>query len=131
MKRYSAFAAFLMFAAVAVFVAPAQAQGPVTAAEVTAPIVIRTLAPKKVSTPSTPGSWMKAEVLHADSNSIVVSEQGNERVMHTFTYNDSVKARMRKIVDNGGYQYGDKIKIKYTPGTTVALKIHGKPSKAS
>jgi hypothetical protein len=131
MKRYCAFAAFLVFATAAVSVAPAQAQGPVTAAEVAAPIVVHVLAPKKISTPSTPGSWMKAEVLHADANSIVVSEQGNERVMHTFTYNDSVKTRMRKIVDNGGYQYGDKIKIKYTPGTTVALKIHGKPTKAS
>jgi hypothetical protein len=129
MKRTSAFAAFLVFAAVAVSVAPVQAQGPITAAEVAAPIVIHVLTPKKTTTAS--GNWMKAEVLHADGNSIVVSEDGNERVMHTFTYNDSVKTKMRKIVDNGGYQYGDKIKIKYTPGTTVALKIHGKPSKAS
>jgi hypothetical protein len=128
MKRSSVFAGFLVLAAIAISVAPAQAQGPVTAAEIAAPIIIHTLTPKRTSTS---GGWMKAEVLHADGNSIVVSEQGNERVMHTFTFNDNVKAKMRKIVDNGGYQYGDKIKIKYAAGTTVALKIHGKPSKAS
>jgi hypothetical protein len=36
---------------------------------------------------------------------------------------------MQKILDAGGYQYGDKVEILYTPGSTVALRIQGKPSK--
>jgi hypothetical protein len=127
MKFNRAIAALTLLAAMTVSAVPARAQV-AEAAAVAAPIVVHTLTPKKKA-PS--GTWLKAEVLHADDNSMVVSEQGNERVIHTFTYSDSVKAKMRKIVDNGNYQYGDKIKIQYTPGQTVALKIHGKPSKSS
>ncbi|HEY6464715.1 MAG TPA: hypothetical protein VIY69_01910 [Candidatus Acidoferrales bacterium] len=128
MKKPIAFAA-LLFAALGIASAPAAAQDPVTAVAVAAPIIIHEITPKKSSkTPS--GTWMKVEFLHADDNSMVVSEQGNERMIHTFTYNANVKAKMQKIINAGGYQYGDKIKIRYTPGTTVALKIHGKPSKS-
>jgi hypothetical protein len=130
MKKSNTLPVLLVGAAMALCAGPAQSQGAATAAEVTAPIVVRVLTPKKA--PSTgSGTWMKAEILHADSNSMVVAEQGNQRVIHTFTYASQVQARMQKIISNGGYQYGDKIKIKYLPGSTVALKIHGKPSKAS
>jgi hypothetical protein len=37
---------------------------------------------------------------------------------------------MQKIADRGGYQYGDKVSILHDPGKTVALKVHGKPSKS-
>ncbi len=128
MKISTVFSASLLIAALAMGAAPARAQDPVsTAVAVTAPIVVHTIARKRAESHS--GTWMKAELLHADNNSMVVSEQGNERVIHTFTYSPEVKARMQKIMDSGGYQYGDKIKIRYTPGQTVALKIHGKPSK--
>jgi len=128
MKRTIAISVPLLLAALALTAAPAWSQ--TSNARVSAPIVVHTVAtPKTKSTTS--GTWMKAEFLHADGNSMVVSEQGNERVIHTFTYSDQVKAKMQKIIDAGGYQYGDKIKILYTPGSTVALKIHGKPSKSS
>ena len=132
MKRTIAIAVSLLFAALAMAAAPAMAQ--TSDAHVSAPIVVHTVngptSTKKSSTSSS-NAWMKAEFLHADGNSMVVSEQDNERVIHTFTYSDKVKAKMQKIIDAGGYQYGDKIKILYTPGNTVALKIHGKPSKSS
>jgi hypothetical protein len=127
MKKSIAFAAVIV-AAVGIAIAPARAQDPVTAVAVAAPIIIHEITAPKKKTPS--GTWMKVEFLHADNNSMVVSEQGNEREIHTFTYNANVKSKMQKIINGGGYQYGDKIKIKYTPGTTVALKLHGKPSKA-
>lgn len=73
---------------------------------------------------------MKAEVIHADSNSMVVREQQNGMMIHTFTYTPELQARMQKIGDSGGYQYGDQIKVLYQPGQTVALKVHGKPSKS-
>jgi hypothetical protein len=132
MNTYRTLAVVALASGLALAAAPARAQDPATAvaaAEIAAPIIVRTLTPKKTPTPS--GNWMKVEVLHADNNSMVVSEEGNERVIHTFTYADKVKAQMSKIITAGGYQYGDKIKIMYTPGTTVALKIHGKPSKSS
>jgi hypothetical protein len=130
MKFTRAIAAPAFLAALAIAAAPVRAQTPeAESTKVSAPIVVHTAPPPKTKTPS--GTWMKAEVLHADVNSITVSEQGNERMIHTFTYSDNVKTKMGKIVDKGNYQYGDKIKIQYTPGQTVALKIHGKPSKAS
>jgi len=76
-------------------------------------------------------SWMKAQVIHADSVSIIVHEIGNERMVHTFTYGANLKDKMQRIVDAGGYRSGDAVKILYKPDTTVALKIHGKPSKPS
>jgi hypothetical protein len=36
---------------------------------------------------------------------------------------------MQKIVDKGGYQYGDKVTIYYNPSTMQAMKVKGKPSK--
>jgi hypothetical protein len=132
MKVYRSIIGCFALAAIALFAASAKAQDPVTtgiaAANIAAPIVAHTIKPAKTSTS---GKWMKAEILHADQNSMVVSEQGNERMIHTFTYNDTVKTKMAKIIDKGGYQYGDKINVQYTPGSTVAVKIKGKPSKSS
>ena len=138
MKTYFTFAASLLLAFAALAVAPTKAQNGTAGTGITsgisAPIVVHqaptTTKPTKKSSSSS-NTWMKAEVLHSDGNSMVVAEQGNERVIHTFTYAGNVKPRMRKITDAGGYQYGDKIKILYAPGSTVALKIHGKPSKPS
>lgn len=73
--------------------------------------------------------WLRAEVIHADAITIIVREQANERMIHTFTYAPAIKDAMQKVLDAGGYQSGDKVKILYVPGQTVALKVHGKFSK--
>lgn len=132
MKTYFAFSACVFLASVAICSAPAQAQNG-SSSGITSPIVIHQAptSAKPTKKSSSSNTWLQAEVLHSDGNSMVVAEQGNERVIHTFTYATKVQTQMRRITDRGGYQYGDKIKILYTPGTTVALKIHGKPSKAS
>jgi hypothetical protein len=92
-----------------------------------APIVVRS------STPTAPapvkGNWLRAEVIHADSNSMVVREQGNGLMIHTFTYTPDLHAKMQKLLDQGGYQYGDKVQILYQHGQTVALRVRGRPSK--
>jgi hypothetical protein len=75
--------------------------------------------------------WLKAEVVQADRNSIVVREESNPLAIHTFTYGPGLKDRMEAIADQGGFQSGDKIRVLYKLGQTVALKIHGKPSKVS
>ena len=69
------------------------------------------------------------EVLHMLYNSIQVRSLVNEREIHTFLYSDQIRDSMQKLFDQGGYQYGDKVEIWYQPGTKVALKIKGKPSK--
>lgn len=125
MKSYSIFAALLL--GLVVF-----ASAPVARAQTAAPIpVIRTVNPAKPSSPKISQNWLKAEVVHADSNSIVVRELANERVLHSFTYSSQLKPRMEKIESSGGYHYGDKVKILCQPGGTVALKIHGKPSSGA
>jgi ribosomal protein L18 len=105
---------------------PARAQAPVIAA----PIIVKTI-DAVTSKPNTTakGEWLKGEVIHADAESIIVAEQANERMIHTFTVSPTLKDHMQAIVDRGGYQYGDKVKILHQPGQTVALKVSGKPSK--
>ncbi len=128
MKSYKNIAVWCVLAAgLAISVGPARAQ--VVESVVAAPIVtkvISTITPK--GTPKGT-SWLKAEVIFAGANSIVVREQANELVIHSFSFAPEVKDKMQAVVDKGGYQYGDKVNILYQPGQTVALRIHGKPSK--
>jgi hypothetical protein len=95
-----------------------------------APIVVRSSTKASKNAPGTK-AWLKAEIIHADAVSMVVREQGNEMMIHTFTYGPEIGDHMQQIVDAGGYQYGDKVKIQYVRGQTVALKIRGKPSNPS
>jgi hypothetical protein len=127
MTKARIFAGLVTAAAWAISAAPARAQAPVAAAAA-APIVSEVVS-TVVAKPKPKGEWMKAEVIHADSNSIVVSEQGNERTIHTFTFGPSLKDKMAAIANSGGYQYGDKVKIRYMQGETEALEIKGRPSK--
>jgi hypothetical protein len=92
--------------------------------DASAPIVVRKM------TTSAKGTWLKAEIIHADSNSMVVREQANGMMIHTFTYSADLQDKIQKLMDQGGYQYGDRVMIFYQPGQTVALRIFGKPSKA-
>ena len=69
------------------------------------------------------------EVLHMMTTGIQVRSLVNGLEIHTFTYSDQIRDPMLKLLDQGGYQYGDKVEIQYKPGTEIALKIKGKPSK--
>jgi hypothetical protein len=69
------------------------------------------------------------EVLHMTLTTIQVRSVARPREIHTFTYADSIRAKMQKLFDRGGYQYGDIVRIEYQPGAEIALKIKGKPSK--
>ena len=121
MKKSNVIAVFL--AALVLFSAVS------TRAQLNTPIVVK--APSlKIAKSTANGNWLKAEVIRADANSIIVREQDNGMMIHTFTYTPEVQAQMQKLLDQGGYQYGDKVKILYQPGQNVALKLRGKPSKA-
>lgn len=130
MKTYRLFAVALALAAALAIpagVARAQAAAAAAASVAAAPIirVVRAVAPK----PKPDGDWLKADVIHFDSHAIIVREAANERMIHTFSYASALQPKMQALEDKGGYQYGDRVKILYHPGATVALAIHGKPSK--
>jgi|HubBroStandDraft_6_1064221.scaffolds.fasta_scaffold472634_2 hypothetical protein len=129
MKKFRIFAPLIAPAALlAIFATPAHAQDPVTIATVAAPIVSEVISTVSAK-PKKQGEWLKAEVIHADSNSILIREQDNGMMIHSFTYAEPLKDKMTAILDKGGYQYGDKVKIRVKPGETQALEIKGKPSK--
>lgn len=88
----------------------------------TAPIVVKESPVKAV--------WLKAEVVHADSHTIIVRDEDNAMLIHTFTYSEKAQNKMNQILDNGGYQSGDKVRIRWMPGGSVALDIKGRPSPA-
>jgi hypothetical protein len=90
-----------------------------------APIIVK-LAPKPKQT-----GLQKYEgyIVHANIAQVTVRAKGNDLGIQTFPLNPDVAARMQKIVDNGGYQYGDKVTVYYDPTSRTAMKIKGKPSR--
>ncbi len=123
MKRFRLTAATGLALASMLVLAPAGAQ-----VNPSSSIVVKSPGPK-ASSANAKGNWLKAEVIHADSNSIIVREQDNGMMIHTFTYTPDLQPQMQKLMDQGGYQYGDKVRILYQHGQTVALKVRGKPSR--
>ena len=123
MKTLRIFAALALLAAGIAFTsAPAKAQDePVSPLNTNSPIVVKQKAAKPV--------WLKAEVIHADQLSLLVREEDNGLNIHTFTYSDKAREKIQAVLEAGGYQYGDKIQVRYMPGKTEALDIKGGPSK--
>jgi hypothetical protein len=120
MTRNKKFALLLVATcAICAVAAPARAQ--VTTAPVIKAKPMRTAEPKPAKT--------RFAVLHMMSTAIQVRSLVNEREIHTFTYSEQIRDQMQKLLDQGGYQYGDTVVIRYMPGTDVALQIKGKPSK--
>jgi hypothetical protein len=92
-----------------------------TTASTTSPITVKDRPAKPV--------WMKAEVVHADLHTIIVRERDNSMMIHTFTYSEKAQDKINQIVENGGYQVGDQVKVRWMPGGSEALDIKGRPSK--
>jgi len=91
-----------------------------------APIVAKVVQPKQKPTGT---QKFQGYVMHANVAQVTVRAKGNDMTIQTFPLSDAVAAKMQKIIDNGGYQYGDKITVYYDPQTHQALKIKGKPSR--
>lgn len=91
-----------------------------------APIVVKALTPKPK-----PTGLQKFEgyVVHANVAQVTVRAKGNDLGIQTFPLSQTVAAQMQKIVDQGGYQYGDKVTVYYDPTSLTAMKIKGKPSR--
>ena len=98
---------------------------PIIAAEA-APIVAKVLTPKPKNTGL---EKFEGYVMNANLAQITVRAKGNDLGIQTFALAQDVSAKMQKIIDKGGYQYGDRITVYYDPQTRQAVKIKGKPSK--
>jgi hypothetical protein len=112
------------------FAAPrAAAQDPILT-----PIIINELEPiiVKVLTPKPkPVGIEKFEGTIVNSNivQVTVRAKGNDQSIQTFALNQELSTKMQKIVDSGGYQYGDRVTIFYDTSSRTAVKIKGKPSR--
>jgi hypothetical protein len=109
----------------------AAAQDPILTPVVTSEVgsvVVKTITTKKTKAPS---GTQKFEGYFMNGNiaQVTLRAKGNDMAIQTFPLSQDVAAKMQKIVDKGGYQYGDKITVYYDPQTHQALKIKGKPSR--
>jgi hypothetical protein len=92
-----------------------------------APIVVKVLTPKPKIAPGL--EKFEGYIIHANIAQVTVRAKGNDLGIQTFALNQTVAAQMQRIVDQGGYQYGDKITVYYDPSSHTAVKIKGKPSR--
>ena len=123
-------ACLLTVAAAGLFCEPARAQAPVVVpiiVDTAAPIVVNAVKPAPKNTGL---SKFEGFVMNANNAQITVRAKGNDLGIRTFPLSEEMSVKMQKIVDKGGYQYGDKVTIYYEPSTSKAMKIKGKPSKA-
>jgi hypothetical protein len=120
----------LMLAVAGFFSQPAAAQGPATVpiivAETAAPIIVAAVKPKPKNTGL---DKFEGFVMHANNAQITVRAKGNDLAIRTFPLSQAASEKMQKIIDKGGYQYGDKVTVYYVPATSQAIKFKGKPSK--
>ncbi|PYU71731.1 MAG: hypothetical protein DMG52_21460 [Acidobacteria bacterium] len=132
MKRIVKIAAIglpLMLAEAGFFSLPAAAQVPVIVpivVDTAAPIIVAAVKPKPKPTGL---DKFEGFVMHANNAQITVRAKGNDMAIRTFPLSQAASSRMQKLIDKGGYQYGDKVTVFYTPATSEAIKVKGKPSK--
>jgi hypothetical protein len=128
MKNCKHIAAALFCAAVVLAVGAPSARAQVTEPEHT-PISTDINTPVVVKQKPAKAVWLKAEVVHADRNSLIVRELDNGMAIHTFTFSARAKDKIEQVQDEGGYQTGDHVKVLWIPGSGEALNIKGRPSK--
>ncbi len=87
--------------------------------------------PKVVKSPKPSTKLLKysGTVISANISGITVRNPLNPQQSQTFSYSPEVRDQMIKILNKGGYQYGDKVTVEHLTGSAVAQHIHGKPSK--
>lgn len=108
----------------------AAAQVPVLApvvVDTAAPIIVNAIKPKPKATGL---AHFEGYVMNANIAQITLRARGNDLAIQTFPLSESASAKMQQIVEKGGYQYGDKVRIDYDPQSMKVVKFKGKPSKA-
>jgi hypothetical protein len=117
-----------VLAAMCCSVAAAQNPIPVVVpivADTAAPIIIKAVKPK-----TTNGlARFQGTVMHANIAEITVRAKDNELSIRSFSLSQPAADKMQKIIDKGGYQFGDKVTVFYDPSNLKAVKIKGKASR--
>lgn len=72
----------------------------------------------------------RGEVVRFNSTAITVRSAQEPLMLHTFTYAPKLREKVIRLLETGGYEYGEKVKVRYVPGTETAVAIHGKTTKA-
>jgi hypothetical protein len=100
--------------------------GPIIASEAV-PIIVSAVKPKPKPTGL---SKFEGTVMQANSVQITLKAMGNDLSIQTFPLSQAASLKMQQIIDKGGYQYGDKVKLEYDPQSMKVVKFRGKPSKS-
>jgi hypothetical protein len=117
-------------ALLALWCSPAAAQDPGVITPIivdtAVPIIINAVKPKPTGLAKFDGFVMNANIAQ-----ITVRAKGNDLTIQTFTLSQDAATKMQQTIDKGGFQYGDKVSVLYDPGSLKAVKVKGKPSRAS
>ncbi len=119
----------LMLTVAGIFPAPATAQDPVLTpiiVDTAVPIIVNAVKPKPKQTGL---DKFEGFVMTSNNAQITLRAKGNDLAIRTFPLSEAASAKMQKIVEKGGYQFGDKVTVYYEPATSKAIKFKGKPSK--
>jgi hypothetical protein len=119
----------LMFAAAGIFPSLAAAQDPILTpiiVDTAVPIVVAAVKPKPKQTGL---DKFEGFVMNANNAQITLRAKGSDLTIRTFPLSEAAAVKMQKIVEKGGYQYGDKVTVFYEPASSKAIKFKGKPSK--
>jgi len=95
------------------------------AVDVAKPIIVKQLKPK----PKPTQLVFNGTFVHGNRAEITVRAVDNEMDLRSFPLSPKVADAMQKIIDRGGYQYGDKVTVVYDTSSGVAQEIRGRPSK--
>jgi guanyl-specific ribonuclease Sa len=101
-----------------------QASGSPAVLNTKTPMVVKSSKPK-----ATKLSKFEGFVQNANIAQITLRAKDNEASIQTFSLTQEAAKKMQKIMDVGGYQYGDKVTVFYDPATRKAPRFKGKPSK--
>ena len=87
------------------------------------------LTPVKVEQRKAKPVKFRGEVLVMTRLAITVRSRTNTTVVRTFTYNQKLARKIARLIDEDKpFRYGDRVVIRFLPGSNQAVKIKGKPS---
>jgi hypothetical protein len=124
LTRMIRFGAAVSIALAVTATAFAQASGSPVIADTKTPIVVKSPKPGALKL-----SKFEGYVQNANISQITLRAKDNDASIQTFSLTQEASEKMQRIVDLGGYQYGDKVTVFYDPATRKAFKFKGKPSR--
>ena len=129
-RRTFAVAAAVALCAAAALAAPQDpAPNPPPPPPPRAPIV--DIHPPKPPAPKTKLDRYKGHVLAFNMAQIMVQSSENEKMIWSFQYSPELRQKVAEMLSGRAYHYGDRVQVFCNPGTTVAVRLKGKPSKSS